>query len=1730
MGGKANLELCVLGGIAAHNGRDLSLGGPAPQRILAMLVMAEGDVVTIDQLAEATWHGDVDAARAEKNLHTYVSRLRSRFGTVGDQVIETRDRGYSLALGLEAVDSKRFADHARTGFTALRNGRLREALERLDAASALWASPPYGQFAEEPWAIVEVERLRELNRRVAESRGEALLRLGRVGDAIDTIEPLLLEDPYREQPRQLHMLALHRSGRTVDALRSFETFRVQLADDVGTTPSRELRDLDRQIANGQVDHITHELEVEVRGYQIHGLIGTGTFAEVFHGTQPGLKRPVAIKAIRSDLANLPDFIRAFEAEASVVARLEHPHIVPLYDYWREPDRAFLVMRWLSGGSLEDLLTDGPIDVEDAARLTIQISSALSTAHRAGIVHRDVKPANVLLDDERNFFLADFGIASEALMARSGRSESPATSNAPELIEKRPATPHVDQYLLARTLATAIDDDVSPKARDVLRRALDPDPAARYDHVERFAEAFVEAAVEGDSRASTSSRLSQPTITDPYVGLRPFDEHNHEVFHGRDDLTTQLVERLARGDRTVAVIGASGSGKSSVVRAGLLPALRAGAVRGSNTWFITTMTPGTRPFEALESALLRVAQHKPTDLLELMNASDRGIVRGIRRITADSDESVLVVIDQFEELFTLCEDEHERQRFLDGLSAALAEPRAPLRVVLTLRADFYDHPLRYAGFAELVRDFGVTVTPLSPEELERAIVTPAEQAGVVFERGLVAQIVAGVSAQPGGLPLLQHALSELYSRRIDRVMTTEAFAEIGGIDGAVARTAESLYLAADEHSRLAIESLFSRLVSLGEGTEDTRRRILREELVSSAEMDEAIENYVHARLLTVDRDLETRGHTLEVAHEALIREWPRLRALLDDNRDELRTHRLLGSASAQWTAGGHAVEDLYRGARLEAVEAWLSDGPTLNDQELAFIQASVHERERLSELEERRLQHSERQNTRLRRSLAAVGIVAVLLLLAGGLAVQQRSRANDEAIAATQAAALSESRRIAADAAQLVESDRRVALLLAAESNRRNPSLESLGALQQALIGSDNLLGYLGGGTSYEAVEWLNDETLVAATPTALELWHADGAMLQRLQIARIRSLSASADGRLVAGATPEGIVVVDTSTWTPQGVRRVSIGEVQALTFSPDGSLLAIGRRDGLLQLFDTELLQEIARTEAHAERTLEELSLGEAVALVGQHSPQATARGTLALSFDDEGTRIASGGWGYTRVWATADLSLVAEHPVVRTSGTQQVVDTVDAVGFAEDQDVLITVTRFASITARATDGSITSSATAELRESAGSTDITQLSSADVGANIYASVISGRVVQLTGTSGSLRTTLDPHVSESRDLAIGRNDTVIAIASDDGLVLMSTNGDGIIREFVAPASGNEAAVSASGELISISSAVADGAALVYRREPNGWSVVDLPEPQPDFLFPFFTSDERMIGYICPASCGDGDRQAEFVLIDPNEQKVFGQRQAPNVPGSAAITDDGRQLAFASEDGTIFVTDPHSGEVLWVFDALTNDQFVTSRSTNFNTAGTLLAASTEAGASAIFDLRTGEQRVVSAGGGSTTLIDFGPGPGEFTTASKSGEYVVRRLDDLQPTGRVLVGPAGSSGGPLGPVFTEDGSIMIATNSARAQLVDVKTGVGIGVPIPSTADIPASASRSGRFVISSDGDNIFRYDLDTRRWPELACQAAGRNLTEVEWEKFGPSGEPYAPTCPQYPALGSSPTEE
>jgi WD40 repeat protein/serine/threonine protein kinase len=1045
--------------------------------------------------------------------------------------------------------------------------------------------------------------------------------------------------------------------------------------------------------------VSHNL----KGYELKERIGAGGFGAVYRAYQSTVGREVAVKIILPGLANQPDFIRRFEGEAQIVARLEHPHITPLYDYWRDPDGAYLVMRWLKGGSLRDVLEQGAFDLRSAALLLDQIAGALSLAHRNNVIHRDIKPGNILLDEDGNAYLTDFGIAKDLNLPGNNTQPDAIVGSldyiSPEQARSEPITRRTDIYSLGVTLFEVITghhpfENLSPIERlykhindplpeistlnatvnaavnRVIQKATTKNPEHRYVDALAFAADFREAVglnrvptavelltqreqetlqliIDGLSNKEIAARLTVTLSTvkwhvnqiysklgvrsrvqamvrarelnlltkssdslsvvpiatedfqpeNPYKGLRAFQSADNQDFFGREKVTAKLVKRLEEAHefaRFLAVVGPSGSGKSSLVKAGLIPALWRGELPNSEKWFVVELLPGAHLLDELEVALLRVAANHAGSLKDQLARDRRGLIRAAQLILPADGSELVLVIDQFEEVFTLLQDEAERVQFLDLLYAAVTEPRSRVRIILTLRADFYDRPLHYPEFGELVRSRLETIMPLSAEELERAITSPAKRAGVTFEAGLAAGIIADVNYQPGALPLLQYALTELFEQRQGRSLTRDAYQAIGGTVGALAKRADEIYLDLDESGQEAARQMFLRLVTLGEGTEDTRRRVARSELLALAPdsdvMDDVLDTYAEYRLLSLDNDPSSRAPTVEVAHEALLREWERLRGWLKESRDEIKLQRQLDLMATEWQKAKRDASFLARGSRLTQFESWAKDTQlALTGAEHAYLDASIAQRalEEKAETERKaREQVLEQRSVRFLRALVAVMFVALIGAVGlTGVAVNQSQIAQRSAAEAQNIALVSGSQAALANG----NTDRAIALAMEAVTIDPSSSRAQV-ALSEAAYAPGTIRIFEGHTAEVNWVEFSPDglTALSASFDGTLILWDIQtGSPIRHFEghTAEADTITFMPDG-LSAISGSYDTTMIQWDIQTGEILRRFEgqPDEIWAVAISPDGLTVASGGSGTNMLQWDIQTGEILRRFEGHTE------------------------------------------------------------------------------------------------------------------------------------------------------------------------------------------------------------------------------------------------------------------------------------------------------------------------------------------------------------------------------------------------------------------------------------------------------------------------------------------------------------------------------------------------------------------
>lgn len=929
----------------------------------------------------------------------------------------------------------------------------------------------------------------------------------------------------------------------------------------------------------------------LKGYKLIRRIGGGTFGEVWLAYQEVIDRYVAIKILREEHASRPDFIRNFELEAKLVASLTHENIVTLFEYWRDQTGAYLVMRYISGCNLKQLLEQGRLDNQTVEKLLKQLGEALSHAHRKGIVHRDLKPANILVSDEGDLSLTDFGIARPVGAVTDDSDEVSGTLPymSPSQLRGEPPSTADDIFSLGiilyemlagehpfaeslsaagRMLMQLLHDplpnlclkrpDLPPEINKIIQRATTRNADERYSDARQIAEDFRRMiAVQTQELNPVGTKTEEIPVVqfNPYRGLQPFDEIDVELFFGRQVLTQTLLERLQETDpnsRFLALVGPSGSGKTSVVNAGLIPALRMGeAIPGSDRWFIVQMTPGSQPVQRLAAAMASIASRLPQNLVSDLLHSTESLPALTAAMADDMEGDFLLVIDKLEELFTQVENDADIEHFLRLIHAAVISPDSRLRVIVLLRADFYYRPLLYSGFGEMLLARTQLVPVMTRDEIEQAIVRPAKQAHVEVDTSLVNAIIADLSEEPGMLPLLQYALAETFEHRVNGHMTLETYRRTGGVTGALSSSAEQIYDNLPPDEREITRQIFLNLVRIDEREELAHRRARRADLLSLAPgnpgMVNAVLNTFEERaLLMFDNDPATREPTVEVVHEALFANWKTLYEWIETSREDLYIYYALSAATDEWVKTGKdpAFEVVRR--RLEDFEALSKRTDlTLTPQTSEFLNTMLAERDRrlLQEADARkRVADLEYRSLVRARLLAAVLLVAtVLALILTVFAVNQRDKAERSSL----------------------ESN---SLILAFNSKieliRYNTS--------QALA------------LAQSAVKVLPDDPPSAAVTMLTESGYAPGLvnLYKSMFHSGVSALAVSPDGKYaLAAARATGDKDPEIYLWainpgdeTP-AAKLLTLtghtGSIYDIAFSPDGTLAASASGDGTVHVWD---------------------------------------------------------------------------------------------------------------------------------------------------------------------------------------------------------------------------------------------------------------------------------------------------------------------------------------------------------------------------------------------------------------------------------------------------------------------------------------------------------------------------------------------------------------------------------
>ena len=1628
------MQISVLGPVEVSvDGRPVAIGKGKPRALLVLLALNEGATVSTSRLVDGLW-GEEPPPTAAKMVQVCVSQLRKALASSGDGAeIVTRGHGYELRLADGDLDARRFE-------ALLADGNPREAL-------ALWRGAPLADVADEPFASAEIRRLEELRLAALELAIERDMAAGRHREVIGQLDTLVAQEPLRERLHAQRMLVLYRSGRQAEALEAYRRARAALVEEIGVEPGPELRDLHEAIlrqdpaldldapaaarlppelyAGPPLAGRKAELDA-LRGAWRSAHAGAGRLALVYGPSGMGKTRLAAELAgeVHRDRgvvhyasgAGAPGAARVALDRAASARR---PTLLVFDDLDRAGDELHTAF-----GELVDALRTRPV-------------LAVATAEDAGLAATLPADASVTLAP-----LDGDAVGAIARLYATGDDVAPPVAR---LVEASGGVP--------QRVHRAADEWAREQAARRLDRAADRTASRRG----RLRAAEDELAGDVAAALQTTRERGHPpggdtddVVVCPFKGLASFDVEDAGFFFGRERLVAEMVARLA-GAPLLAVVGPSGSGKSSALRAGLLPALAEGVLPGSSGWTLSLSRPGEHPMRALQDATAA--------------APPRG--------------RLVLAVDQFEEVFVACSDERERVAFADALVACARDPRRRALVLVAIRADFYG---RCASYPELWRLVGANQVPVGPmrrDELRRAIELPAAHAGLLVDPDLTEALVGDVEGEPGSLPLLSTSLLELWQCRDGRHLRLSAYEGSGGVHGAVARLAERAYVRLDGAQQRVARAVLLRLAGEA-GGEPVRIRIVIEEFDEEAQP--VLAQLIDSRLLTVGEG------EVEVAHEALLREWPRLRAWLEEDAEGRRLHRLLRLAANEWDAGGRDRGELYRGARLTAAQDWAADhDPELNALERGFLDES--------------LAASERAQRRLRTVLAGVAALLVAAVIAGAIALDQRGEARHQAVAAA-------AQRLGAQALSEHALDR--SLLLARQGVALDDSLLTRGNMLAALVRSPAAIGVLRGdgdalvnlslspdGRTLAFIE--NDGTLrfVAtrtrrATGRPIALPGHIGCLVDAL--ARFDHLQYSPDGSRIAvgGCQP---VLLDVATHRIQA--RLQIGGaghdrlVAALRFSPDGGTLyaAVGfgahpgvllmrldgrtgrrvgrplpiRGDAWVTLMPTSDGRRLVTTASDAMETVirdaRTLRPVRRLPVGGSHAALSPDDRTLLLGERDGSVRFVDLGTGKVRV-ASGRHDGVVERGVFSADGRW-------AITAGKDNRLIVWDVRAAAA------GEVLAGHSGRVSALAVSSDSRTL---------YSTALDGQVLvwDLAGTRrlgrpftvgldriGALpRHALSP---DGRILAVGRPDGTVGVF--DGVTLRPISSFRVVT-------GRGAAVVGMGWV--------PGARLIAVGGNNGFLALVDPlrgqvvkrlyghaaVPPTHLAYGVYASGFSADGRLMITGADDGTVR-EWAM--PSGRPIGRPLKLPLV-GDVSLSPDGRTMAVAVPEGT---DDPG----VQIFDVATHRR---------------LAALSED--ESIWD-----------------VARFTP-DGRFIVAGSTKGWVrLWSTTTWKPATRILAGHAGAV---LSESVSPDGRTL-ATGGAdgTVRLWDVSTQRPIGAPLPALPGrgTVAQFTPDGKWLFAlTDAGRAFRWDVRPSSWARQACDVAGRPLTRLEWHDALPDRD-YDPAC-------------
>jgi WD40 repeat protein/DNA-binding SARP family transcriptional activator len=1180
------------------------------------------------------------------------------------------------------------------------------------------------------------------------------------------------------------------------------------------------------------------------------------------------------------------------------------------------------------------------------------------------------------------------------------------------------------------------------------------------------------------------REPRPVGECPYRGLAAFREEDAPVFFGREGFTEQLWLAVQQQPLVAVIVGSSGSGKSSAVFAGLLPRLRE-----AGDWLIADLRPTERPFRALAGAVLSAMspeqgdvdrRYRARELAAALGHGDLPLVDLAVQALEQQPQArrLLLVVDQFEELYTLCPERAVRRRFLDMLLTAAGsagggrEHRCVL--LLTMRADFMGRALAYRPFADALQEASVILGPMNREELRGAIEKPAAVQGVALEAGLVERILDDVGEEQGNLPLLEFALTLLWERQSYGWLTHAGYEEIGRVEGALARYADEVYCELGPAQQEGARRLFLQLVRPGEGTEDTRRAASRTEL--GDENWELAQHLADRRLVVTGRD-DSHLETVEMVHEALIQGWGRLREWMEADRAFRTWQERLRVALRQWEATDQDEGALLRGGPLVEAEGWLAGrAAELSEPEREFIHAGVAQREQREALREARRQReleaaqkvaeAERQRaeekaraTRRLRWLAAVLALAVLLAVTAALFARgQQQQAQEQAHLATARAA-------AAAAISNLDTDPELSVLLALEAVSMTYSVdktvthEAENALHRAVLASHVLLTLHHGDLVFDAT-FSPDGTRIATASRegTAKVWDAaTGEELLTLprHTSIVLAVAFSPDGTRLATASPDYMARVWDLSSGKELFRLIDPADMVHgmgdVAFSPDGTRLATASEIGTAKVWDA--------------------SSGEVLLTLSGHNVL-----VVDVGFSPDGTRLSTlSADGTVRVW---DSSSGEE---LLTLADRQVDWAGLGVAFSPDGTSLAMVRPDGTLKVR----DVLSGE--EILSLAGLSGLgVDVAFSPDGTRLVASDTSGSVKVWDASSGQEVMTLAGHTAQVNSVTFSPNGTRLVTASADGTARVWDTAPS--REWLTLTGHNDcfSDVTFSPDGTRLATSSGDNTARV-------WDITAAVDENLDASAAAASGRELLIlsGHTMPvwevAFSPDGGRVA--TASSDGTAKVWdisaaldagspSGRELLTLSGheplyNLAYSPDGTRLATAGGNNRVRIWDATSGEELLTLAGFGGEVL----DVTFSPDGTRLATAYYDGTADVWNAVTGISfMTLNAGPLYLTGVAFSPDGTRLATAGSDGTVKIWDVESsaASPLDRELLTLIGH-GGPVEDIaFSPDGMrLATASLDGTAKVWDVSSVRVLSGAEGLEPERETAAADSGQEVLSLTG---------------------------------------------------------